>query len=193
VAVKSPQFSYGRIKGADPIGYVEMNSTGEVASFGDSYPEALLKSMLSAGMRLPKKNILVSLGTDENKLKLLPALQALSRMKYRLYATEGTAEFLKSEGIACEKVEKISARKEPNVLSYMEKGIFDLIINISTRGLSREETNGKSDGFIMRRKAIDLNIPLITNRQLAEAFIFALSELPQMKLRAKAWKEYTPE
>jgi carbamoyl-phosphate synthase large subunit len=185
VAVKSPQFSYGRIKGADPQTSVEMASTGEVACFGDSYAEALLKSMLAAGFRLPKKNILVSIGGEESKVKLFEAMQLLSNMKFKLFATEHTADFLRERGIACEKVYKISSKKNPSVAGLMENGDLDLIINIPTKAFANEST----DGFIIRRKAIDLNIPLITNRQLADAFITALAEQKD-GLNAKSWEEY---
>jgi carbamoyl-phosphate synthase large subunit len=185
VAVKSPQFSYSRIKGADPHTSVEMASTGEVACFGDSYSEALLKSMMAAGFRLPKKNILVSLGKEENKIKLLPAMKLLAEMKFKLFATEHTADFLHENGITCEKVYKISTKKEPNVLSLMMGGDLDLIINIPTKG--RENT---TDGFTIRRKAVDMNIPLITNRQLADGFVTALAEQKSNVLKAKSWEEY---
>ncbi len=188
VAVKSPQFSHSRIKGADPLLYVEMASTGEVACFGDSYHEALLKSMLSAGFRLPKKNILVSLGGDENKVKLLPALTELAGLGFTFFASEGTTDFLRENGIECSKVHKITAKKEPNILSLIENGAIDLIINIPTRPLAREN----ADGFVIRRKAVDLNIPLITNRQLAEAFITALVETEGKTLPAKPWSSYQP-
>ena len=186
VAVKSPQFSYGRIKGADPRTKVEMASTGEIACFGDSYSEALLKSMLAAGFRLPKKNILVSLGEKENKVKLLPSVQLLAHMGFKLYATEHTADFLLENGVECKKVYKISTKKEPNVSELLTNGTLDLIINIPTHVFAREST----DGFIIRRKAIDMNIPLITNRQLAEAFVTALHEQKGNGLKAKAWAEY---
>lgn len=186
VAVKSPQFSFRRIKGADPRSFVEMASTGEVACFGDSYGDALLKSMLAAGFTLPKKNVLVSLGKEENKLKLLPAMQALSKMKFKLYATEHTADFLSASGVPCEKVFKISSREEPSVLTLIEKNALDLIINIPTRAFERENT----DGYIIRRKAVDMNIPLITNRQLAEAFVTALAEQQGHVLEAKSWAKY---
>ncbi|MBI4093693.1 carbamoyl-phosphate synthase (glutamine-hydrolyzing) large subunit [Candidatus Kaiserbacteria bacterium] len=186
VAVKSPQFSYGRIKGADPRSFVEMASTGEVACFGDTYGEALLKSMLAAGFRLPKRNVLVSLGKEENKLKLLPSMLMLQEMKFKLFATEHTADFLAANGMPCEKVFKISTAREPNVLSLMETGALDLIINIPTRAFERENT----DGYMIRRKAVDMNIPLITNRQLAEAFVAALAEQRGNGLKAKAWDEY---
>ena len=190
VAVKSPQFSYNRIKGADPLGYVEMGSTGEVACFGDSYHEALLKAMLSSGMRIPKKNVLVSLGREENKVKMLPAIRKLDEMGYRLYATEGTAEYLKNEGIYSDRVKKINEGGDKNIGTMMEEHAFDLIVNLPRRGLSRVISAKKSDGYIIRRKAIDLNIPLITNRQLADAFISALFELRGKKLGAKSWREY---
>ena len=186
VAVKSPQFSYGRIKGADPRSSVEMASTGEVACFGDSYSEALLKSMLAAGFRLPKRNVLVSLGKEENKLKLLPAMRMLAGMKFKLFATEHTADFLAENNVACKKVYKISSKREPSVLSLVEKGAVDLIINIPTRAYERENT----DGFTIRRKAIDMNIPLITNRQLADGFITALHEQKGNGLKTKSWAEY---
>ncbi len=186
VAVKSPQFSYGRIKGADPRSRVEMASTGEVACFGDSYSGALLKSMMAAGFRLPKKNILVSLGGEESKVKLLPALQTLAAMKFNLIATEQTADFLRGNDVTCEKVYKISTEKNPNVADLLENGKLDLIINIPTHAFGKEST----DGFVIRRKAVDMNIPLITNRQLAEAFIFALAEQKDTSLNVKSWDEY---
>ncbi len=193
IAVKSPQFSYGRIKGADPILYVEMASTGEVAAFGDTFHEALLKSMLSAGFRLPKKNILVSLGKEENKLKLLDSMRILAELGYSLYATEHTHDFLKENGIESARVYKISSGGEPNVLTLIESGIIDFIINIPARGMERESTTAKgkfTDGFIIRRRAVDFDIPLITNRQLAEAFITALKDMKRGFLGVKAWDEY---
>ncbi len=186
VAVKSPQFSYGRIKGTDPISYVEMASTGEVACFGDSYSEALLKSMMAAGFRLPKKNILVSLGKEENKLKLLESTKLLVEMGFKLFATEHTADFLEANGLPCEKVYKLSDERHPNVSDLLENGKLDLIINIPTHAYQREAT----DGFTIRRKAVDMNIPLITNRQLAEGFITALHEQKGNGLKAKGWSEY---
>ena len=186
VAVKSPQFSYGRIKGADPRTGVEMASTGEVACFGDSYSEALLKSMMAAGFRLPKKNVLVSVGGEESKQKLLPALQTLRDMQFSIYATEHTADFLQKNGIPCEKVYKISSKKEPNVSDLLADGSLDLILNVPTRAFAGETT----DGSTIRRKAIDLNIPLITNRQLADGFITALAEQKGKELGAKSWEEY---
>ena len=187
VAVKSPQFSFSRIKGADPVRSVEMASTGEVACFGDSYSEALLKSMMAADFKLPTQAVLVSLGKEENKIKLLESIQQLERMKFKIYATENTADFLMVNGVECEKVFKISTKKSPNVSELLENGTVDMIINIPTKA-GREET---TDGFIIRRRAIDLRIPLITNRQLAEGFIHALAETKGKGLEAKAWDEST--
>ena len=186
VAVKSPQFSYSRIKGADPLSYVEMASTGEVACFGDSYAEALLKSMLAAGFRLPKKHILVSLGKEENKVKLLPSLRKLSSLGFDFFATEHTADFLRENSVVCEKVYKIHTKRNPNVSNLLSHGKLDLIINIPAVPLARES----NDGFVIRRMAVDLNIPLITNRQLAEAFIIALAEIKERGFHAKSLDEY---
>ena len=184
VAVKSPQFSYSRIKGADPTTSVEMGSTGEVACFGDSFGEALITSMMSAGFRLPKKNILLSLGGPENKVKLLASAEKLAQMKFNLFATENTADFLRKSGIKCTKVTKGTGTGPKSVLGLVESGVLDLIINIPVR--QREVL----DGFLTRRKAIDMNIPLITNRQLAEAFVTALSETDVHELPIKSWAEY---
>ncbi len=188
VAVKSPQFSYSRIKGADPRTGVEMASTGEVACFGDSYGEALIKSMLAADFKLPKPggNVLLTLGKEENKVKLLPSVQSLAEMGYKIHATEHTADFLKENGVPCEKVFKLSTKKSPNVGDLLSAGNLDLIINIPTRAFERENT----DGFTIRRQAVDMRIPLITNRQLAEAFVSALADLKHHPLEAKAWDEY---
>lgn len=189
VAVKSPQFSYGRIKGADPLSYVEMASTGEVATFGETYSEALLKSMMASGFKMPKKNVLVSIGKEEGKIKLLPSMRALSEMKYKLYATEHTADFLTSHGIPCEKVYKIQSNKEPSVRSLLTNGDIGCIINIPTRTFARGGGESK-DGFFIRRRAVDLGIPLITNRQLAEAFVSALKDTNKRSFKIKHWDEY---
>ena len=186
VAVKSPQFSFSRIKGADPVRSVEMASTGEVACFGDSYSEALLKSMMAADFKLPKQAVLVSLGKEENKIKLFESIKQLEAMGLKLYATENTADFLQVNGVVCEKVFKISSKKSPNVSELLRDGAVDLIINIPTKSGKEENT----DGFIIRRQATDLRIPLITNRQLAEGFIHALAETKGKGLEAKAWDEY---
>lgn len=185
LAVKSPQFSYGRIKGADPTTSVEMGSTGEVACFGDSYSEALLKSMMAAGFRLPEKNILVSLGGEENKVKLLASIRKLSEMGFKLFGTEHTAKFFNSNGVNMRLVHKMHEKRSPNVFELLSSGELDLFINIQTRALKESE-----NGFMVRRKAVDMNVPLITNRQLAEGFVTALAETKVHELPVKSWSEY---
>ncbi|MEN9560955.1 MAG: carbamoyl-phosphate synthase (glutamine-hydrolyzing) large subunit, partial [Candidatus Parcubacteria bacterium] len=175
-----------RIKGADPLSYVEMASTGEVACFGDSYAEALLSAMLASGMRLPKKAIFVTLGGDEHKVKLLPSLEKLSAMGFKMYATEHTAAFLRTHNLECERVYKINEGGTPSAISIIEEKLVDLIINIPSQPLARDQ----ADGFVIRRKAVDMNVPLITNRQLAEAFVSALEEIHQHGLGSKAWSEF---
>ena len=120
-------------------------------------------------------------------------MQILSQLGYHLFATEHTADFLREHGISSSRVNKISSGGEPNVLSLLNGGYIDFIINIPARGMERESTNQKgkfTDGFLIRRKAVDLDIPLITNRQLAEAFVIALEDMKKGKLAAKAWDEY---
>jgi len=192
VAVKSPQFSYNRIKDVDPLGYVEMASTGEVACFGDTYEEALLKSMLSVGFKLPKKGVFISIGGDESKQKLLPELERLEELGFTLYATDGTAAFLKDYGVDATVVHKLQTKKHPNVHDLFSKHAIDLIINIPTRSHSRsgKESKQREDGYTIRRRAVDLGIPLITNLQLAEAFLHALLERKDGDLKIKRWDEY---
>lgn len=190
VTVKAPQFSYSRIKKTDPILYVEMGSTGEVATFGHGYQEAVLKSMLAAGYTLPKRSILLSIGNDAEKALLLPYIQRLADKKYALYATEGTSDYLAEHGIRNTKVLKVSTAKRSHakntVVSYIESGKIDLIINIP-RNYSRQEL---SDGYYIRRTAVDYHIPLISNSQIAKIFVNAISNLTEEDLEVKAWSEY---
>lgn len=192
VAVKSPQFSYNRIKEVDPLGYVEMASTGEVACFGDNYDEALLKSMMAVGFKLPEKGIFVSIGKAGNKEKLLPELIALSELGFTLYATDGTAEFLTKNGLSPKRVHKIQSKKSPNVTDLFTKHAIDLIINIPTRAYSRTggPTKQRKDGYMIRRRAVDLGIPLITNLQLADAFLGALVRHKKDSFKTRSWTEY---
>ena len=202
VAVKSPQFSYNRIKGVDPLGYVEMASTGEVACFGQTYEEALMKSMMAVGFRLPKKGIFLSIGGNENKVKLLPALVIFSKMNLPLYATEGTLAFLKEYGIKARLVHKIQSGKIPSAESLFAKKEIDLIINIPPYICSRNVDQGQHlrgtssgtgqvrDGYLIRRMAVDLGIPLITNVQLATAFLRVLAWYQDDSFITKSWSEY---
>jgi carbamoyl-phosphate synthase large subunit len=186
VGVKAPQFSFSRLKGADPISGVEMASTGEVACFGDDMYEAFLKAMISVGFKLPKKNILLSIGRIEDKAAFLPSARRFVEMKYELFATEGTYEFLKENGIEATLLHKIRSGKSPNLLDAVSERKIDLVIN-TAKNYSHEEV---TDGYLIRRKAIDFNIPLITNLQVAEVIVQALKLYKQDDLKIKAWSEY---
>ena len=182
VCVKTPMFSYLRLPGADPILGVEMASTGEVAAFGDNRYEAYLVSLLSTGFSLPKKNILVSIGTTRDKLEFLEAVKYLDT-KYNLYATPGTANFLKENNIQCTMLEKPS-EKNSTIIDYMKDKKFDLVINIPDTANRYERTAG----FQIRRNAINFSIPLIINIKCATLFINSLQRLSNYTI--KSWKEY---
>lgn len=191
VGVKVSQFSFSRLKGADPILGVEMASTGEVACFGADLHEAFLKAMLSAGFVMPKKkHILLSIGKLEDKVAFLTAAQKLHAMGYKLSGTEGTAQFLKENKIPCRILAKVGEKSnsEPSLLEELGKKTIDLVINIP-KNYSEEETTA---GYRIRRKTIDLNIPLITNVQLAKVMVDALEKYTFDTLAIKHWAEYIP-
>src|SRR3989338_3291684 len=191
VAVKSPQYSFSRIKGADPRPTVEMTSTGEVACFGDSYEEAFLKSILAAGNGIPKKTILLSIGGDTAKGQLLGDIRALAGKGYRLAATNDTADFLGKNGISVNKLHKLSEKKSPNIAEWMQKGTIDCVINIPRR---TQSDTALTDGYHIRRLAADCHLTLITDMKLAKLFLRAICNLQEEDLAAKAWDEYiTPE
>jgi len=186
VGVKAPQFSFPRLKGADPVLGVEMASTGEVGCFGDDLYEAFLKSMISVGFALPKKGILFSIGGVEAKADTLPAIRKFSEMGFEIYGTEGTADFLKEQGVKCKKVCKISSENSPSVLDAMTGGDVDLIVNIPNN-YSRTSV---TDGYLIRRKSVDLNIPLITNVQVAGIVAEALTRYGVEDLKIASVDEY---
>ncbi|MBD3360897.1 carbamoyl-phosphate synthase (glutamine-hydrolyzing) large subunit [Candidatus Peregrinibacteria bacterium] len=186
VGVKSPQFSFPRLKGADPVLGVEMASTGEVACFGEDLYEAFLKSMISVGFELPKKGILFSVGGVEAKVDILPAARKFSKMGFKVFATEGTADFFNEQGIKCKKLYKISTKKNPNLFDAMMKREFDFIVNIP-KHYSRSTV---TDGYRIRRRSIDLNIPLVTNVQVAKIVAEALRKYKLDDLKVKEWIEY---
>ncbi|KKU77996.1 MAG: Carbamoyl-phosphate synthase, large subunit, partial [Candidatus Peregrinibacteria bacterium GW2011_GWA2_47_7] len=138
VGVKAPQFSFSRLKGADPVLGVEMASTGEVACFGKDLYEALLKAMISTGFVMPKKNVLLTIGRFENKVEFLPSAKKLGQLGYNLFATEGTYVFLKENGVASTLIHKARSSKKPNLISHLIDKKLDLVINIP-QGYSREE------------------------------------------------------
>jgi len=186
VGVKAPQFSFSRLKGADPVSGVEMASTGEVACFGDDMYEAFLKAMISVGFQLPKKNILLSIGKIEDKAGFLPSARRLTEMGYELFATDGTYAFLHENGIKSTALHKIRSGIKPNLLDALSEKKIDLVINIP-KSYSREEV---TDGYLIRRKAIDFNIPLVTNLQVAEVTVQALKLYKMGDLKIKEWAEY---
>ncbi|MBI2634589.1 carbamoyl-phosphate synthase (glutamine-hydrolyzing) large subunit, partial [Candidatus Peregrinibacteria bacterium] len=171
VGVKAPQFSFPRLKGADPVLGVEMASTGEVACFGEDLYEALLKAMIGVGFELPKKGVLFSIGGVEPKADILPAARKFHKMGFKIFATEGTADFLEQNGMRVKKLYKISAKKQPNLLDAMTARSFDLIVNVP----KNYDRSSVTDGYLIRRKSLDLNIPLITNVQVANIIAEALS------------------
>ena len=186
VGVKAPQFSFTRLKGSDPVSDVEMASTGEVACLGDSFNEAFLKSLLSVGFRLPKKSILLSTGPTESKADFLDSLRKLVEMDFTLYATRGTARFMEKEGITAEVLLWPLEEEEPNTLSYIADKKIDLIINIP-KNIEKEELD---NDYLIRRKAVDFNVPLITNLQLAKRLVEALYHSSPEDLRIKCLDEY---
>lgn len=186
VGVKASQFSFNRIKGADPKLRVEMSSTGEVGCFGADLYEAYLKAIISTGFKIPKKGVLLSIGGEENKLDFLNAAKDLELLNLKIYATDNTAEFLTKSGIKNTRIYKISEKKHPSVLDLINDGKIDLAINISTP----KHSEGETDGFIIRRSCIDLGVPLITNLQSAEVLATALKTKKVEDLEIKSWDEY---
>jgi carbamoyl-phosphate synthase large subunit len=186
VGVKAPQFSFSRLKGADPCLGVEMASTGEVACLGDDLQEALLKAMLAAGFRLPQKSILLSLGGEENKQKFLTSARELAGTGLEIYATEGTSRFLRRHGIENTRLFKIHQKREPNLKEFLMEKKIDFLISIPHTG---KRIEFDSD-YKMRRLAVDLGLPVITNLQLAEAFVQAFVSKKIDDLKIKHWAEY---
>jgi len=177
VGVKAAQFSFSRLKGADPRLGVEMASTGEVACFGHNAEEALLKALIAVGFKLPKKNILVTIGRIEDKMDMLPAIEKLREHGFTFFATNNTHGFLESRGIPSALLHKVSEPRSPNIREYLEKKRIDLVINIPTHSGTADQT----DGYYIRRIATDHGIPLITNVQLAKRVIEAITliEIPE--------------
>jgi carbamoyl-phosphate synthase large subunit len=186
VGIKASQFSFARLQKADPVLGVDMASTGEVGCIGDDYYEAVLKSMLSVGMRIPEKNILISSGTMKSKLDTLTACRLLHEKGYTLYATEGTHHFLSDNNIPSIHVLQPSEEGKPNALDMIHNKQIDLVINIP-KNLTEGEI---SNGYKIRRGAIDFNVPLFTNSRLASAFIQAFCHIDMNKIPIKSWDEY---
>ena len=186
VGVKAPQFSFHRLLNADPVTGVDMASTGEVACIGENFYEALLKSMLSVGYRIPKKNILISSGPTRGKVELLESARMLKERGFTIYATGGTHNFFQENGVETEQVFWPDEDKQPNTLDLIKNRKVDMVINIPKDHTTREISNG----YNIRRNAIDFNIPLITNARVASAFIYAICKLDMNDIPIKAWNEY---
>jgi carbamoyl-phosphate synthase large subunit len=185
VAVKAAQFSFNRLKGADPRLGVEMASTGEVACFGHNAEQALLTALTAVGFKAPQKNILVTIGTLEDKIDMLPSIQLLHEKGFQFYATERTHEFLQSRGIPSILLYKVSEPRSPNIKEYLEQKRADFVINIPTHTSGEEQT----DGYFIRRIATDHGIPLLTNVQLAKRIIEALLQEDVKKLPLIPWPD----
>ena len=186
VGVKAPQFSFTRLEGADPTLGVEMASTGEVGCLGDDFDEAFLKALLSVGYRLPVKTILLSTGPVEDKAAFLHSARTLEQLGVTLFATKGTAEFLSANGINPTMLRWPLDGGSPNVVEYLSEGKIDLVINIPKNYQEQELSND----YLIRRKAVDLAIPLMTNIQLAQRFVEALSRKRSGDLLCKRWSAY---
>ncbi len=190
IGVKAAQFSFSRLQNADPVLGVDMSSTGEVGCIGDSVNEALLNAMIATGYKIPnpERGVMVSTGAMKSKVDLLPATQMLFKLGYKIYATAGTAAFLNAHGVGTIPVFWPDERPdaENNVMRMISEHQFDLIVNIQKNHTKREVTNG----YRIRRAAIDHNIPLITNARLASAFIEAFTSMTLDDVQIKSWQEY---
>ncbi|MBU2553469.1 MAG: carbamoyl-phosphate synthase (glutamine-hydrolyzing) large subunit [Bacteroidetes bacterium] len=186
IGVKASQFSFSRLSKADPVLGVDMASTGEVGCIGDDYYEAILKSMLAVGYRIPKKNILISSGPMRSKTELLHSAHLLTENGYSLFATKGTHDFFRKNGIKSTLVYWPDIEKAPNAYQLIRERKIDLVINIP-KNLSSQELN---NDYTIRRASVDFNVPLITNARLASAFVYAITRYKLGDLSIRSWDEY---
>src|SRR5581483_6904217 len=186
VAVKAPQFSFSRLKGADPILRVEMASTGEVATFGRDLYEAYLKSVLAVGMKLPRLSVFVSLGGSENKRRFLESARRLHALGLHLYCTKLTSAYLTENDVPNTRVYKVHEKGTPNIIDYLRERRIDLLINVTDEYISEQF----EDDYLIRRAAVDYNVPLLTNLQAARLFVSAITRYKLEDLPAAPWDEY---
>ena len=186
IGVKASQFSFARLQNADPVLGVDMSSTGEVGCLGDDFDEALLNALIATGYRLPEKNILISSGGVKSKVDMLDAGKMLVENGYNIFATAGTARFFNDNGVRATAAAWPDEPGENNVTDMIARHCFDLIVNVPKNHTSRELTNG----YKIRRDAINHNIPLMTNTRLAKAFIEAFCTLGRQPLKVKSWQEF---
>ena len=186
IGIKASQFSFSRLSKADPVLGVDMASTGEVGCIGDDYNEALLKAMMSVGYRIPKKGVLVSSGDIRSKVELLNAVRSMQAIDIPIFATQGSADFLKENGVDVKVLHWPDSKESPNVLDYMKQKKIDFVINIPKNLTENELYND----YEIRRNSIDLNIPLLTNARLASAFVLAFTSISTDDLKVKSYEEY---
>ncbi|MFC2119153.1 carbamoyl-phosphate synthase (glutamine-hydrolyzing) large subunit [Bacteroidota bacterium] len=186
IGIKASQFSFSRLQKADPVLGVDMSSTGEVGCIGEDYYDAVLKAMLSVGYKIPEKNVLLSTGPIHDKVELLQSCHMMQDKGYNIFATKGSAEFLKGNGIQATVLHWPDENKHPNTLNYLKNRLIDFVVNIP-KNLEEGEL---SNDYSIRRAAIDYNIPLITNARLATAFITAFCKMKKEDISIKSWDEY---
>jgi carbamoyl-phosphate synthase large subunit len=186
VGVKAPQFSFTRLEGADPTLGVEMASTGEVACLGWDFAEAYLKALIAVGFRFPLASVLLSTGPIESKAAFLHSARRLRDMGVKLFATQGTADFLAANKVAAEALHWPLDEDKPNALDYVQERKIDLVVNIPKHYQKEELTND----YIIRRAAVDFGVPLITNLQVAERLVEALELIPMDQLKVRSWNRY---
>ena len=194
VGIKVPQFSFARLAGADPILGVEMASTGEVACFGKDKYEAYLKALLSTGMSMPKKNVLLSIGSFKEKLEMLPSVQKLHSLGYNVFATAGTADFLQEHGVpvkyleALEDDDEATQKSEYSLKQHIANNLIDLYINLPSKNKYRRPASYMSKGYRSRRMAVDFAIPLVTNVKCAKLLVEALARKPTFQISSVDYK-----
>jgi len=186
VGVKAAQFSFSRLHGADPVTGVEMASTGEVGCIGTDLDDAFLKAMLSVGYHIPKKRILLSTGPIEDKVDFLDSARKLVEMGYELFGSRGTVKFLESNGVKATALNWPLESKEPNIATMIKSRAVDMVINIPKNNRQTELRND----YLIRRLAVDFDIPLFTNIKVARQFIDSLVYKEEKGLEIKAWEEY---
>jgi hypothetical protein len=184
VGVKSPQFSYNRIKGSDPVAGVEMASTGEVACIGDDLLEAFYNSWLSTDQWVRGRSVFLSL-PEVQKHKVVDEVRALANKGWQFFTTAGTHDFLKQQGIKTKKLYKLSDKREPSVASAIRNHKIDLIINVPTG-----HTNGTGDGYPIRRLGIDHRVPVVTNAEIGKTLLKCLAEFWGTTPEPKSWQDY---
>jgi carbamoyl-phosphate synthase large subunit len=195
--VKVPQFSFMRLSGADPVLGVEMLSTGEVACLGENFDDAFFKALQSAEFRMPPKDgsVLITVGGEEPKRRVVPLARAFSEMGFKIYATEHTAEVLKAEGISG--ISVLSKVKEsgenPNILDYLQNQKIDLVVNVPMANKQRNYSDVLTDGYLIRRQAVEFNVPVITNLELASALVRVLQQRDHNGNSIRSLNEYMDE